>query len=192
MTSILSWMTHNCSASSTRPEVACGMMWRDPTTKATSFGFRSLLSTVRERPTSSLPGRCQKNPSKRVKRRSAPYRSRPFPRLFPRRSTTGDRRPRRVISSTLPGPHDWHWPPSLMLYALPRSRFQSRGAVRKAELELLHRAVVPMMIMPDYEASTPDCLETVLAVLNEVLSQVRSTCPLVIDDRTSRGEGVYL
>lgn len=58
------------------------------------------------------------------------------------------------------------------------------GRLEKLDPELLDRAVAPLMILPDYEASATDCPDTVFAVLNEVLSQARSTLHLVINDRT--------
>jgi hypothetical protein len=61
------------------------------------------------------------------------------------------------------------------LRAFPEQVLKTRERLEKLNPEFLDRAVAQLMIMPDYEASATDCLDTALAVLDEVLSPARST-----------------
>jgi hypothetical protein len=60
------------------------------------------------------------------------------------------------------------------LRAFPEQVSKTRERLEKLNPEFLDRAVAQLMIMPDYEASATDCLDTALAVLDEVLSSARS------------------
>jgi hypothetical protein len=55
------------------------------------------------------------------------------------------------------------------LRAFPDQVSRTRDRLEKLNSEFVGRAIAQLMIMPDYEASAADSLDTALAVLDEVL-----------------------
>lgn len=56
------------------------------------------------------------------------------------------------------------------LRAFPEQVSSTRGRLEKLNPEFVDRAIAQLMIMPDYQASSADSLDTALAVLDQVLS----------------------
>lgn len=56
------------------------------------------------------------------------------------------------------------------LRAFPEQVSRTRERLEKLNPEFVDRAVAQLMIMPDYEACATDCLDTALAVFDDVLS----------------------
>lgn len=61
------------------------------------------------------------------------------------------------------------------LRTFPEEVFRTKQQLEKLNPEFVNRAVAQLMIMPDYEASAIDSLNTALAVLDEVLSSPAKT-----------------
>jgi len=59
------------------------------------------------------------------------------------------------------------------LRAFPEQVSRTKERLEKLNPEFVDRAIAQLMIMPDYEASATDCLDTALAVLDEVLSSTK-------------------
>lgn len=61
------------------------------------------------------------------------------------------------------------------LRAFPEQVSRTRERLEKLNPEFVDRAVAQLMIMPDYEACATDCLDTALAVLDDVLAPPEKT-----------------
>ncbi|MEI9425685.1 nucleotidyl transferase AbiEii/AbiGii toxin family protein [Mesorhizobium sp. Cs1299R1N1] len=61
------------------------------------------------------------------------------------------------------------------LRAFPEQVFKTRDRLEKLNPEFVDRAIAQLMIMPGYEASAADSLDTALAVLDEALSSTKNT-----------------
>ena len=97
-----------------------------------------------------------------------------IPEIFTKKVTTGNRtKPRDIFH--IAAAARWQLQPTILLRAHSRNRFPDQGAVGKAKSGFVARAIAQLMIMPDYEASAADSLDTALAVLDEVLSSPKKT-----------------
>ncbi|KUM26714.1 hypothetical protein AU467_20545 [Mesorhizobium loti] len=63
------------------------------------------------------------------------------------------------------------WEPIVnALRIFPEQVSRTKDRLEKLNPDFVGRAIAQLMIMPDYEASATDSLDTALAVLNEVLA----------------------
>ncbi|RUX43726.1 hypothetical protein EOA33_28610 [Mesorhizobium sp. M4A.F.Ca.ET.050.02.1.1] len=77
-------------------------------------------------------------------------------------------KPRDISISLLQHGPSW----SLMVNALrafPEQVSRTKDRLEKLNPEFVERAIAQLMIMPDYEVSAADSLDTALAVLDEVV-----------------------
>lgn len=121
-------MTHNCSASSIPPEVACGFDVAPSDYQGDGLRFQKFAFEGVGEIDFIVAGALTGKPFETREVEGRAVRLETIPEIIAKKVYHRDRMPRRAISSTLPRPHDRNWIPSLTLSAISLSRFQKPGS----------------------------------------------------------------